>query len=244
MSRQLFTIIFENSNFVVVDKPSGLLSIPDREGDELSLKRMLKDKYGEIFTVHRLDKDTSGLIVFAKNEETHKYLSQAFEERTVEKYYLGIVKGALQEKEKTIDEPIAQNTVKKTQMIIHKRGKESVTEYRVIEEFRKYSFVEFRIHTGRTHQIRVHMQYIGHPIICDEIYGDGEPVYLSSIKKNYNLSKNELEERPLLNRLALHACKLTLSDADGKKYNFEAPLPKDMSALLQQLRKISGNKML
>ena len=244
MSRQLFTIIFENSNFVVVDKPSGLLSIPDREGDELSLKRMLKDKYGEIFTVHRLDKDTSGLILFANNEETHKYLSQAFEERTVEKYYLGIVKGALQEKEKTIDEPIAQNTVKKTQMIIHKRGKESVTEYRVIEEFRKYSFVEFRIHTGRTHQIRVHMQYIGHPIICDEIYGDGEPVYLSSIKKNYNLSKNELEERPLLNRLALHACKLTLSDADGKKYNFEAPLPKDMSALLQQLRKISGNKML
>lgn len=242
MSRQSFTIIFENNDFVVVDKPSGLLSIPDREGDELSLKRILKDKYGDIFTVHRLDKDTSGLIVFAKNEETHKYLSQAFEERTVEKYYQGIVKGTLQEKENTIDAPIAQNTVKKTQMIIHKRGKASVTDYHLLEEFRKYSFVAFKIHTGRTHQIRVHMQYIGHPILCDELYGDGEPIYLSSIKKNYNLSKNELEERPLLNRLALHASKLSFTDIHDKQYNFEAPLPKDLAALLQQLRKASGNK--
>ena len=243
MSRQLFTIIFENNDFVVVDKPSGLLSIPDREGDELSLKRILKDKYGEIFTVHRLDKDTTGLIVFAKNEETHKFLSQAFEERSVEKYYQGIVKGSLYEKEKTIDAPIAQNTVKKTQMIVHKRGKASVTDYRVIEEFRKYSFVEFQIHTGRTHQIRVHMQYVGHPIACDNLYGDGEPVFLSSIKKNYNLSKNELEERPLLNRLALHAHQLRF-DFNNKKFEFEAPLPKDMSALLQQLRKTLQNKNL
>jgi 23S rRNA pseudouridine955/2504/2580 synthase/23S rRNA pseudouridine1911/1915/1917 synthase len=241
MSRQLFSIIFENNDFVVVDKPSGLLSIPDREGDEVSLKRILKDKYGEIYTVHRLDKDTSGLIVFAKNEETHKYLSQAFEERSVEKYYQGIVKGALNEKEKTIDAPIAQNTVKKTQMIVHKRGKPSVTDYRLLEEFRKYSLVEFRIYTGRTHQIRVHMQYIGHPIACDDIYGDGEPVYLSSIKKNYHLSKNELEEKPLLSRLALHAHRLSFI-FNNEKFEFEAALPKDMSALIRQMRKLSQNK--
>jgi 23S rRNA pseudouridine1911/1915/1917 synthase len=241
MSRQLFSIIFENNDFVVVDKPSGLLSIPDREGDEVSLKRILKDKYGEIYTVHRLDKDTSGLIVFAKNEETHKYLSQAFEERSVEKYYQGIVKGSLHEKEKTIDAPIAQNTVKKTQMIVHKRGKASVTDYRLLEEFRKYSLVEFRIYTGRTHQIRVHMQSIGHPIVCDDLYGDGEPVYLSSIKKNYHLSKNELEEKPLLNRLALHAHRLSFI-FNNEKFEFEAPLPKDMSALIQQMRKLSQNK--
>jgi 23S rRNA pseudouridine1911/1915/1917 synthase len=241
MSRQLFSIIFENNDFVVVDKPPGLLSIPDREGDEVSLKRILKDKYGEIYTVHRLDKDTSGLIVFAKNEETHKYLSKAFEERSVEKYYQGIVKGALHEKEKTIDAPIAQNTVKKTQMIVHKRGKASVTDYRLIEEFRKYSLVEFRIYTGRTHQIRVHMQYIGHPIVCDDLYGDGEPVYLSSIKKNYHLSKNELDEKPLLSRLALHAHRLSFI-FNNEKFEFEAPLPKDMGALIRQMRKLSQNK--
>lgn len=237
MKKQSLPIVFENDDFVVVDKPSGLLSIPDREGDEVSLKKILREKYGEIYTVHRLDKDTSGLIVFARNEGTHKYLSQAFEERTVEKFYEGLVKGTLGEKEKTIDAPIAQNTVKKTLMIIHKRGKESVTDYKVLEELGKFSLVSFQIHTGRTHQIRVHMQYVGHPIVCDPLYGDGEPVYLSAIKKKYNLSKNELEERPLLNRLGLHAKRLKFKDNKGKVFDVEAELPKDMSALLQQLRK-------
>src|SRR5687767_14311976 len=93
MSKHLFDIIFENADFIVINKSPGVLSIPDREGEELSLKKILQEKYGEIYTVHRLDKDTSGLIVFAKNDETHKSLSQSFEERTVEKYYTGIVKG-------------------------------------------------------------------------------------------------------------------------------------------------------
>jgi 23S rRNA pseudouridine955/2504/2580 synthase/23S rRNA pseudouridine1911/1915/1917 synthase len=238
MSKQLFGIIFENEDFVVANKPSGLLSIPDREGDEVSLKKFLRDKYGEIYTVHRLDKDTSGVIVFAKNENAHKFLSQAFEERTVEKYYTGIVKGTLHEKEKTIDAPIAQNSVKKTLMIIHKRGKESVTDYKVTEDFGKFTLVEFRIHTGRTHQIRVHMQYVGHPIVCDALYGDGQPVFLSSLKKNFNLSKSELDERPLFNRLALHAHRILFTDARGNKFDFEAPLPKDLRAFIQQLKKI------
>ena len=128
-------------------------------------------------------------------------------------------------------------------MIIHKRGKDSVTDYQVIEEFGRFSLVEFRIHTGRTHQIRVHMQYIGHPIVCDALYGDGEPVFLSSVKKNYNLSRNELDERPILNRLALHAHKLSFNDVNDRKFNFEADLPKDMRALLQQLRKTKKNNI-
>lgn len=242
MSRQLFDIVFENDDFVVIEKPSGLLSIPDREGDEVSLKRLLKDKYGEIFAVHRLDKETSGLILFAKTEQTHKYLSRIFEERSVEKYYTGIVKGTLHEKAKLIDAPIAQNTVKKTLMIIHKRGKEAITEYKVEEEFGKFSLLNFRIYTGRTHQIRVHMQYAGHPIVCDKLYGDGEPVLLSSVKKNYNLSKDELEERPILNRLALHAQRLVFKDERGTPHEFVSELPKDMKALLQQLRKLKSGK--
>ena len=126
-------------------------------------------------------------------------------------------------------------------MIIHKRGKPAITEYRVAEEFGKYSFVQFRIHTGRTHQIRVHMQYLDHPLVCDELYGDPAPVFISSLKKNYNLSKSEIEERPILNRLALHAERLVFADAAGKTFTIEAPLPKDMRALLQQLRKWKKN---
>ena len=237
MNTSVLQTLYETDDFVAINKPAGLLSIPDREGDELSVKRILRDKYGEIYTVHRLDKNTSGVIVFAKNEEAHKFLSQSFEDRSVEKYYVGLVKGTPSEKEKLIDAPIAQNTVKSTMMIIHKRGKPSITEYSVLEEFGKYSLLQFKIHTGRTHQIRVHMQYVGYPVVCDEIYGDGEPVKLSAIKKKYNLSKNELEERPILNRLGLHSQRLIFSDQHKNSFDIEAEMPKDMRALLQQLRK-------
>lgn len=233
-------IIFENDHFVVVNKPAGLLSIPDREGTDISLKQILKGRYGNIFTVHRLDRDTSGIIVFAKDEETHQFLSIAFEERNVEKYYLGIVSGVIPEKKDTIDAPIAENQARRGMMIIHKRGKEAITDYEVQEEFGKFSLVQFRIHTGRTHQIRVHMQKIGHPIACDELYGDGLPVLLSSFKYNYKLSKNEEEERPILSRLGLHAFRLKFTDAQGKAHEFEATPPKDMRALLQQLRKVKA----
>lgn len=230
-------ILIENDHFIVLNKPSGLLSIPDREGKEFSLKQMLQEKYGNIFTVHRLDRDTSGIIVFAKDEDTHKYLSQAFEERTVEKYYLGIVNGIPSEKKMTIDEPIAENTTKRGVMLIHQRGKQSITDYEVLEEFGKFSLLRFRIHTGRTHQIRVHMQHVGHPIVVDPLYGDGSPILVSSFKKKYNLSKSEEEERPILSRLGLHAEKLLFQDAQGNSHTVEAPLHKDMRALLQQLRK-------
>lgn len=232
-------IIFENDHFIVINKPPGLLSIPDREGKEVSLKLLLQQKYGEIFTVHRLDRETSGIIVFAKDPETHKFLSQAFEERAVEKYYLGIVTGSLPEKQKTIEAPITENMVKRGVMIIHKRGKPAITDYEVQEEFGKFSLVQFRIHTGRTHQIRVHMQYIGHPLVCDELYGDGISVKISSFKRNYKLSKNEEEEKPILARTGLHAQRLHFTDMEGKEYDFQAEMPKDMRALLQQLRKNS-----
>ena len=232
-------IILENEHFIVINKPPGLLSIPDREGKEISLKQILQQKYGDIFTVHRLDRETSGIIVFAKDAETHKYLSQAFEERAVEKYYVGIVTGTLPEKQKTIEAPITENSVKRGVMIIHKRGKPAITDYTVLEEFKKYSFLQFQIHTGRTHQIRVHMQYLGHPLVCDELYGDGLPIKLSSFKRNYNLSKNEEEERPILARTGLHAQRLRFTDMNGEAYDVQAEMPKDMRALLQQLRKNS-----
>jgi 23S rRNA pseudouridine955/2504/2580 synthase/23S rRNA pseudouridine1911/1915/1917 synthase len=230
-------ILEDNDHFVVINKPAGLLSIPDREQKEISLKQLLMEKYEQIYTVHRLDRETSGIIVFAKDEETHKFLSQAFEDRTVEKYYVGIVNGVPSEKKKTIDAPISENTTKRGVMLIHKRGKPSVTDYEVLEEFGKFSLVQFRIHTGRTHQIRVHMQYVGHPIVCDPLYGDGTPILVSSLKKKFNLSKEELEERPILARVGLHAARLKFKDASGKEHHLEAEMPKDMRALLQQLRK-------
>ena len=230
-------IISETEDWIALNKPSGLLSIPDREGKDISLKKILIEKYGNIFTVHRLDKDTSGLIVFAKNEEAHKHLSQQFEERQTEKIYLGLALGSLAEKNGNIDAPIAEHPARKGLMTVYRKGKESLTDYEVLEEFKIFSWVQFQIHTGRTHQIRVHAKHIGHPIVCDELYGDGKPVLLSSLKHKFKLSKNELEERPILNRLALHALSLQFVNTNGETIKLEAPLPKDLKALLQQLRK-------
>src|SRR5258706_2469789 len=198
-------IIFESDDFVALNKPSGLLSIPDRKGIDISLKILLKDNYGDIFTVHRLDKETSGLIVFAKNESAHKHLSLQFELRQTKKIYQGLVIGSLMDKKGSISSPITEHPALNGTMIIHRKGKESLTDYEVLEDFGIYSWLQFQIHTGRTHQIRVHMKELGHPIVCDELYGDGKPLFISSLKHKFKLSKNELEERPILNRLALHA---------------------------------------
>ena len=230
-------IIFENDEFIALNKPSGLLSIPDREGKEVSLKKLLQEKYGSIFTVHRLDKDTSGLIIFAKTEESHKHLSKQFEERQTEKIYLGLVIGSPSVPNGSIDAPIAEHPVKKGLMVINRKGKEALTDYQVLIDFGIYSWLQFRIHTGRTHQIRIHMKNLGYPIVCDELYGDGKPVLLSSFKSKFKLSLNEESERPILPRLGLHAWQLKFTDIAGKKFELEAPVPKDMRATLQQLEK-------
>ena len=122
-------------------------------------------------------------------------------------------------------------------MVIHRSGKKALTDYAVEEDFKQYSWVRFRIHTGRTHQIRVHLKELGAPIVGDPLYGDGKPFLLSSIKSRFKLGKYELEEKPLLGRLALHAFLLRIQDRQGEWLSLEASLPKDMRASLQQLRK-------
>ncbi|BAV08984.1 23S rRNA pseudouridine955/2504/2580 synthase/23S rRNA pseudouridine1911/1915/1917 synthase [Filimonas lacunae] len=230
-------IIFENDQFIAINKPSGLLSVPDRKQSEPSLKDMLLAKYGSIFTVHRLDKDTSGVIVFAKDEETHKALSALFEGREVEKYYQGMVYGIPYPEKGSVDAAIMEHPAGNGKMITHAKGKASLTDYEVQQAFRLYSWLKFQIHTGRTHQIRVHMQHLGHAIVCDDLYSNGEPIFISALKKkNYNLNKNELNERPILGRLALHSWLLKF-ELNGEVFELEAPLPKDLRATLQQLEK-------
>jgi 23S rRNA pseudouridine1911/1915/1917 synthase len=235
------SIIFENEDFIAVNKPSGMLTIPDRHDEtQLSLYKILLQQYGKIFIVHRLDRDTSGLVLFAKNEASHKYFSQLFENRNIEKIYFGIIRGSMPDKSGSINEAIAEHPVLKGVMTVSKKGKPSLTDYKVMEDYGIYSLVEFNIHSGRTHQIRVHTKFAGHPIACDPVYGDGKPVLLSSFKKKYKLSLHDEEERPLLNRLALHSHQLHFKDAHGKMHVLEVPVPKDMKALLQQLKKNRG----
>lgn len=241
MARITLDIIFENDQFIAVNKPPGVLTIPDRHDDTLpSLIKILEQKFGKLFIIHRLDKETSGIIFFAKDEATHKYFSQLFEHRNIQKYYQGVVMGNITPKKGTVQEPLDEHPFIKGMMSVQKKGKPSQTDYEVLEEYGQYSLVEFLLHTGRTHQIRVHMKFLGHPLACDEMYGNGSPVMLSSIKKKYKLSQHDEEERPILNRVALHSSKLIFKDSMGVQRELSAELPKDMRALLQQLRKKLG----
>ena len=240
-SMKNINILLENERLIAINKTAGMLSIPDRTQSSVSLKDLLKEKYENIYTVHRLDKDTSGVIVFAKDEETHRLLSQSFEGRDVEKYYLGLVQGTIIPPSGSADAAIMEHPAKNGKMVVNQKGKPSLTDYEVLEQFRLYSWVKFRIHTGRTHQIRVHMQHLGNPIVCDELYGKAEPVFVSSLKHNYNLSKKDEAERPILARLALHSHQLKF-ELDGEHFNIEADLPKDLRALLQQLRRTSAKQ--
>ena len=231
-------IIFENDLLVAVNKPAGMLTIPDRHDDQIpSLYQFLQKKYGKIFIVHRLDKDTSGLIVFAKDEATHRYLNLLFEQRNVSKFYLGLVLGSLEQASGKMVFPIAEHQQVKGMMVIDRRGKPSETDYEVLEDFGIYSLVKFQLQTGRTHQIRIHAKQIGHPLACDDLYGNGKPVKLSDIKKKFKLSINEEEEKPMLNRVALHSFQLIFTGPEGKNYDLKAELPKEMRALVNQLKK-------
>jgi 23S rRNA pseudouridine955/2504/2580 synthase/23S rRNA pseudouridine1911/1915/1917 synthase len=239
MSKEKLSIIHESNNYIFVNKPSGMLSILDRHDPTLpSAIAILRKKYGDVFIVHRIDKDTSGCLVFAKNESAHRHASIAFETRQVTKKYLGIVHGAPPQDSGTIKDKIMDHPVIKGKMIVNaKEGKEAITNYTVIEKFSGYALVEFHILTGRMHQIRIHCQNLGCPLLCDPIYGKDEQIFVSKFNKKYALSKYEEEEKPILNRLALHSASIAFKNEAGEEECASAPLFKDMSATLQQMRK-------
>lgn len=218
-----------------------MLSIPDRYDSKIeSAVTILRKKYKEIFILHRLDKQTSGALLFAKNADTHKFLSALFENRRIGKTYTGIVMGKMTDTEGKIEAAIAENPHKKGEMMVAEKGKNAITGYKVVEAYNNYSVVNFVPVTGRTHQIRVHARFINHSLVCDPVYGSGKPVYLSSFKRNFRMGKNEFQERPLLHRLGLHATTISFAGPTGKAYLIEASLPKDMKAMIYQLNKVEG----
>lgn len=237
--------LYEDDEMLIVNKPAGLLVVPDRFNALLpSLNKTMERKAGQkIWVVHRLDRETSGVICFAKNEHAHRYLSILFQEREVNKFYAGLVIGHVDPPEGRIEGYIAEHPAANGKMIVAKKGKLAVTDYKVSAQWPQYALMQFQIHTGRTHQIRVHMKSIGHPLVCDELYGDGKPFMLSGIKRKYRMSEKDEEEKPLLSRLALHAYRLEFHKEDGTPVVAEAPLPRDMAACVKQLDKWSPKEL-
>ena len=255
--RYTIEILHEDDDIVVVNKPAGLLSIPDHWDKEKSHLRGVLESYlfkknekskknntGEIFVIHRLDKDTSGIMIFAKNSESHKNLSLQFEQRMITKKYLAIVCGHPIPAEGVIDERIGKKLKKGGKKFIDpKKGSSSQTDYKMLKKYRNYSLIEAIPHTGRMHQIRVHLAHIGCPLAVDTVYSDPEKsgIEICDVKRRIKRN-NDVKPKYIINRLTLHAAQIDfLHPVNSEKLSFSVLPPKDFSSLLKQLDKWNSN---
>jgi len=237
-------VLYRDEDLIVVDKPAGVLCVPDRyDPDAPVAARELAKTEGELFVVHRIDKDTTGVLIYARNAEAHRILSLAFEERKVSKTYRAIVRGSPLWDETVCDLSLRTDGDRLHRTLVDegKGSKEAKTAFTVIERFKSGSFsatlVEAKPETGRTHQIRVHLASLGLPVLCDPLYGDGHHLLLSKIKGKWK--GDPWAERPLISRTALHALSVEFPHPrTGEMMKVEAPLPKDMRAAITQLKKL------
>ena len=235
-------VLYQDPDLLVVSKPSGLPTVPDGyDADSPYLAGLLEPSFGQLWVVHRLDRDTSGLVVLARSADTHRALNQQFQEHDVDKVYHALVLGDPVWNDRTVSAPLRIDADRQHRTIVDiESGKPSVTQFRVLERFAapvvRYALIQAMPKTGRMHQIRVHLGTLGMAVAGDALYGQGEPIFLSAIKRRYRTG--EEPEQPLMGRLGLHALRITIvHPATGEAHTFVAPYPKDFTATLNQLRK-------
>ena len=220
-------IVYEDDRLIVVNKPAGMVVHPAPGNYTGTLvnallhhtKKLSASSEMKPGIVHRLDKDTSGLMIVAKDDRAHSFLARQFNKRTTDKRYIAVVEGVVELDNGIISEPIGRHTRYRTRMAVRfSESKEAVTKYKVLERFKNHTLLEVKPETGRTHQIRVHMAYMGHPVVGDIPYG-------------------AQKDGALLDRQALHAAAISFLHPETKKrVNFESELPKDIKSLIAKLR--------
>ena len=233
-------VVYEDSDIIVINKPSGMVVHPAPGNENGTLVNALlfhcKDGLSGINgvirpgIVHRIDKDTSGLLVVAKNDESHVFLSSLLKDHQIKREYHAILTGRLKESSGTVKTFMARHPVDRKKMAVvppdRQGAREAITHYSVIEEYRGYTYAKMVLETGRTHQIRVHSAYLGHPIIGDEVYGGGKTQF-------------EKSNKSLLSGQVLHAKRLTLIHPRTKEeMTFECDLPKEFLELLERLKRL------
>ena len=213
-------ILYSDDQIVVIAKPAGLLSLPDGWQAELPhVRGVLEPQFGRLWVVHRLDKDTSGVMVLARTSEAHRALSIQFERRDVQKTYHAIVFGTPEWQHRRVSLRLSQNRGRRKRTVVDRRGKPAQTDFRVLRRFRAFSLIAAVPHTGRRHQVRVHLYALGFPIVNDPLYGENTA------------------DHPLpIHRLALHARRIEFTHpTTGKRVGFSAPHPPDFAAALENL---------
>lgn len=254
-------ILYEDDTLIAFDKPSGMLVAPDRwDKTRENLMGLVHDKMGHgVANVHRLDADTSGIVLCTKNKTALDFVSGQFQSKTVKKIYHALCVGTpaaelferdddpreappepLADDEFFVNRDLIEDEAQPGRMrTVRKHGKASQTIVKVCERFQQFTFVECRPLTGRTHQLRVHLQYSSLPILNDPFYGDGvTELRLSRLKRGY---KGRADEKPLITRLALHASRLTVKHPVSREpLTIEAPLPNEFEVALKYLRRFAG----
>jgi len=226
-------IIYEDKDILAIDKPAGYLSHPDEKSEGPSVSEWFVKNYpksksageeGRAGVVHRLDKDTSGVMLLAKTDVAHVYLKAQFEGREISKTYLAITHGVVKDDQGMIDRPIGRSShdarLRRTGNDADGIQRNALTYYKVLERFKNYTFLEVHPKSGRTHQVRVHLKSIGKPILCDLLYAPGK------------------ECMPEMGRQSLHAAAIEFVMPGSGKKKLEAPLPDDFKKTLEKLRKL------
>ena len=254
MPNSALEILFEDEHLVALNKPAGLASIPGRgESDSIieQLARQLNLPHSgsadpRLRLVHRLDKETSGVMLLAKDLAAQRHLSHQFQNNTIAKEYLALVVGRPASSEGEIDAPLAPHPASPKRMAVTKHGRPARTLWRIEQTFRDYTLLRVFPKTGKTHQIRVHLKHSGLPLAIDSLYnpppqGTEVGIFLSQFKRGYRPARGH-DERALIARLTLHAERLTFQHPDGRTVSIAAPLPKDFRVLLQQLQRFSARQ--
>ncbi len=226
-------IIFEDEDYIAINKPPYVATLEDR-ASYTNILMMAREYCETAQNCHRLDKETSGVLMIAKTPEAYRHLSIQFEKRKVKKIYHAIADGIHEFDEKVNTLPIYPGT-KGIVKIDFDKGKPSRTVFTTLEAYKSHTLVEAVPHTGRMHQIRIHLSTLKAPIACDDTYG-GAPLYLSALKRKFNL-KRGTEEEALLKRFALHAYAIEFTNVKGELQKIEAPYPKDFAVAVKQLAK-------
>lgn len=225
-------IVFDDDHLLVINKPAFVSSIDERQLLAPSILTIARKLYPQITVCHRLDKETSGVMLLAKDAETYREISIAFEKRKVEKIYHAITAGPTGFKDLVVDFPLRET--KKNVMVIDRTGKDALTVFNTLENFRHFSLIECKPKTGRMHQIRIHLSASNTPIIGDLMYG-GKLPFLSQVKRKYKGTK-DADERPMFSRVALHARSISF-ELFETPMQFTADYPSDLEVFIKLLNK-------
>ncbi len=248
-------LLLDDADLVAVLKPAGLATIPGRAEEDAAdnvLARVGKQLRlpaaglvdPRVRVVHRLDKDTSGVLLFAKHTAAQRHVSGQFQDNTTQKQYLALVAGQPQADEGVVDAPLGPHPASKRKMaVVRHGGRPAVTAWQVEARYRDYALLRVFPKTGRTHQIRVHLESIGLPLAIDPVYnptgGPASGIFLSRFKRDYRPNQGQ-QERPLIDRLTLHAERLRFAHPDGRTVELVAPPPKDFRATVNMLGRHSA----